>query len=233
MDPQHTPIPSADAERLHTFAHDLRNRLIGLQQVIERLADEPAPAEREEFLEYGQRQFFAALREVERLMDDMGVERNTVRPEVGAVHVADLLRDRFARLSYRFERKAQPVTIDCAENLTIQGDARILGDIIDALLTNASKFSHTDQEILVSARSTIGHVEIVVHDRGIGLSTEDLQQIFIRFAWIPNKPTHGEAQGRGTLARARSWAQAHGGDLFAASPGRGAGCSFTLRLPTA
>ncbi|HRF81180.1 MAG TPA: hypothetical protein PL070_13970, partial [Flavobacteriales bacterium] len=68
-------------------------------------------------------------------------------------------------------------------------------------------------------------------DHGVGLSQADLEQAFVRFAWLESRPTGNESQGRGTLARARDWATAHGGSLSVKSKGEGAGCTFTLQLP--
>ncbi|MCB9179371.1 MAG: sensor histidine kinase [Flavobacteriales bacterium] len=42
-----------------------------------------------------------------------------------------------------------------------------------------------------------------VEDHGVGLSAGDLARVFERFTWLDSRPTAGESQGRGTLARAQ------------------------------
>lgn len=219
------------ADRLHRFAHDLRNRLIGMQQVVERLAEGPDPEEKAEFLRFGEHQFFSALREVEKLLDDLGVERGTVVPDRKPLHMAALIRDRLAAIAYRFDRKGQQVIVQVHGPDRVMGDERILGGIVDALLSNASKFSEKGQEIQLAIRNHGTHMEVLVTDHGEGLSAADLAQVFVRYAMLASRPTQGEAQGRGTLARMHAWAQAHGGALVASSPGVGAGCTFRLRIP--
>lgn len=219
------------AERLHTFAHDLRNRLIGLQQVLEQLKEVQPGMDRGELALHGEQQYFKALLEVERLMDDLSVERGTVVPTLREVPLSPLIRQRTELMGYRFQRKQQAITLDLEEGLMVSADERIIGDLIDALLSNASKFANAGTTVHVTGRRDRANALLVIRDEGIGLSSEDLANTFTRFAWLGSRPTAGEAQSRGTLARARQWARAHGGELSAESRGVGHGCAFTLRLP--
>ncbi len=226
-------VDREQAERLHRFAHDLRNRLIGLHQVVERSRDDLSKEEREEFIHFGEQQYFKALREVESVMDDLGVERGVPVLAPEPIILSDLLSTRISNLQYRFDRKDQRVKVDMDPSIRVIGDPRVIGDLLDALLSNASKFSHSGGPIDVRVERDGQMAVITVSDTGTGLSPADLEQVFVRFAWLGNRPTAGEAQGRSTLARAREWALAHGGSLNATSEGEGHGCTFTLRLPLA
>ncbi|MBL7952849.1 MAG: HAMP domain-containing histidine kinase [Flavobacteriales bacterium] len=219
------------AERLHTFAHDLRNRLIGLQQVLDHLKQESAEQERAELVLYGEQQFFKALREVERVMDDLGVERGTVEPVLADVPLAAFLRERISLMQHRFLRKEQTVRTVLDEHIVVRADGRILADLVDALLSNASKFSASGTTVDVVLDRAAAQAQVRVKDRGTGLTAEDLQLLFVRFAWLSNRPTAGEAQGRSTLARAREWARAHGGDITASSAGKDQGSTLSFTLP--
>ncbi len=219
------------AERLHRFAHDIRNRLIGLQQVIVQMRQDPPESERDELVHFGEQQYFKALREVETLLDEMGVERGMPDPEMAPVALLPLINEHLELMHHRFLRKRQPLELDLAENISVMGDARILGDILDALFSNASKFSDDGSPIAITAHVADGNAVLEVRDIGTGLSADDLEQVFVRFALLSNRPTAGEAQGRGTLSRAKDRAIAHRGSLVAQSEGVGQGCTFTLRLP--
>ena len=219
------------AERLHGFSHDLRNRLIGLQQVLERFKEDTTAEERDELLLYGEQQYFKALREVESLMDDLQVARGGIRPEFQSVDLNALVMERAELLRFRYERKGQQLLLDLDASLTIDSDPRVLADLMDALLSNASKFSPTGSTIEVRLRSGDDGIILEVQDPGVGLSTEDLARVFERFAWLESRPTAGESQGRGTLARAKGWARVLNGELRASSPGAGRGCTFRLELP--
>lgn len=221
------------AERLHRFAHDIRNRLTGMHQALQHLAGDGAPAEKDELLSFGEQQLFKALREVEDLLDDMGVDRGVGKLRMETLLPAQLVRDAVRDLEHRFTRKEQKTALELDEDLPVTGDPHHVPAIIAALLSNASKFSPQGSAIRVRLVRGDGQAVLHVRDEGVGLTADDLAQVFVRYAWLQSRSTDGEAQGRGTLARVRQWAEAHGGTLEAHSEGPGRGCTFTLRLPLA
>ena len=224
-------VQPEQAERLHRFAHDLRNRLIGLQQVLEQLGHDGSDPERMELIRFGEKQYFKALREVEVLLDDLGVDRGSITPDLQRFRVRDLVNEHIDLLKHRFTGKLQRIELDIPAELQVLADRRVTGDILNALFSNASKFSSAESTIGISAAVNGGMAELEVQDHGTGLSNEDLAQVFDRFAWLSNEPTGNESQGRGTLARVRGYAQAQHGDLLATSAGLGHGCTFKLTLP--
>ena len=77
-----------------------------------------------------------------------------------------------------------------------------------------------------------GRLVVEVADTGVGIDPEALARIFDAFEQGGDAVTQ-RFGGLGLgLAISRSLAEAHGGRLDAASPGRGRGATFTLELPT-
>ncbi|MCB9183809.1 MAG: HAMP domain-containing histidine kinase [Flavobacteriales bacterium] len=220
------------AERLHRFTHDLRNRLAGIQQVLGQLQGSP-PDDADELLLFAEQQFFKAMRATEDLLDDLHVDRTGSLGDSVRLNLADTIARCIGSLNHRFERKRQTVQLDLDRSLHIQGDEHYIEELVLALLSNASKFSHVAGAIQVSLKAEGGHAVLTVADQGIGLDEEDRKQVFTRYAWLKGRPTTGEAQGRSTLGRARQWAQLHGGELTVASPGPDLGSTFVLRMPVA
>jgi two-component system CheB/CheR fusion protein len=225
-------VTTEQAERLHRFAHDLRNRLIGLRQVLEHSGQGMEGTDHEDLKLFGEKQYFKALREVEVLLDDLGVERGAITPSLEAVPLIPLVREHLDLMQHRFDGKQQRLLIDL-EECSAMADRRVTGDILSALLSNASKFSASGSTITIRTHCTGAMIALEITDQGTGLSASDLEQVFDRFAWLDNVPTGAESQGRGTLSRLRDHAKAQHGALTASSPGVGHGCTFTLHLPVA
>ncbi len=226
-----TQADPSQAERLHHFAHDLRNRLAAIQQVIQQLRS-AAEADNEEILTFAEQQYFRAMRSTEDLLDDLAVDR---LPRLSALHpvdMAELARLAAADITHRLQRKAQHLDLDLPAGLVVHGDKHWLKELLNALLTNASKFSPKASHIAVVLRRDGDRIILTVTDPGAGMSTSDLHQAFVRYAWLESRSTDGEPQGRSTLARARQWAEAHQGTLEVTSEGPGKGCCFTLSLPS-
>ena len=110
----------------------------------------------------------------------------------------------------------------------VQADVMRLDIIITNLIDNAIKYSPDGGDIIVQL-SIAGDLALVaVRDFGIGIATEDLDRLFIRFSRIAPRP---DVPGTGLgLYLARELARLHGGDIVAVSK-EDEGSEFTLSLP--
>jgi signal transduction histidine kinase len=102
------------------------------------------------------------------------------------------------------------------------------------LLENAIKYSDDGEiQVQVGRGEHAGRPMAVVsvRDEGIGLEPADLDRIFERFVQAASGPVRGHAGLGLGLYVARQIARAHQGEVWAASPGKGRGSTFYLRLP--
>ncbi len=230
-EPQAMKATVEQADRAHRFAHDLRNRLAAIQQVLQHVKEGGADPAQLELLEFAEQQYFKAMRTTEEFMDDLGVDRGVGELQRSTIDLGALVGASIASLQHRLDRKHQHVELNVQHSVTVNVDPHWITELVNALLSNASKYTPNEGRIHVELERRAEVVIVTVRDTGVGLDPEDLQMIFTRYAWLKSRSTAGEAQGRSTLARANQWAKAHGGDLTATSEGPGLGCSFTLRLP--
>jgi signal transduction histidine kinase len=115
----------------------------------------------------------------------------------------------------------------------VEADPERLRQLLDHLLQNALKFSPPSAGIMVNLSATADEARIAVRDHGVGLSADDMHVLFTRYGRIRDART-ANVPGMGLgLSLAKLIAEAHGGDLLAASQGRGLGATFTVVLPLA
>ena len=100
------------------------------------------------------------------------------------------------------------------------------------LLDNAIRRSPAGREVVVSSRRIDRRwVEVSVVDAGDGIAAEHLGQSSTASTG-PTPRANRQQGGSGIgLTITRALVEAHGGDIVATSPGRGAGARFTMRLP--
>jgi len=112
----------------------------------------------------------------------------------------------------------------------ILGDSLRLHQVFTNLLTNAIKFSDREGTIKVKLETRNGYHNIVVSDRGEGISPRSIPFVFDRYLQAERR---GRPDGLGLgLAIARHIIELHGGTIEASSRGKGYGAVFTVRLPT-
>ncbi len=231
-----TPLRPADhdqAERLHTFAHDIKNRLGGLWEVLRMLHNGPAEGmDRAELMAFAERGFFHAQRDLETLLDDFGVERGVTADRL-PFDLAKALGEAINKEDYRLRKKGQEVRVSAPAQAQVLGDARWTTQIIQALISNASKFSERGAQVTAEIMRAQDGWTLRISDQGCGLTAEDLAGIFKRYGILSSRSTEGEPQSRGTLGRAVQWATAQGGTLTAESAGTAQGSIFSLVLPAA
>jgi len=117
--------------------------------------------------------------------------------------------------------------------VTVEADPDRLREILDNLLSNALRHTPPDGTVAVTTTGDESTVHVSVVDSGEGIAAEHLPHVFDRFYRVDparSRSTGGSGIG---LTIARALAQAHGGDLHAASDGAGSGATFTLTLPRA
>ena len=115
------------------------------------------------------------------------------------------------------------------ENISVDGDMRLIQRMLANLLDNAIKYTPPDGRVEVSIHADGNQgVQIVVADTGIGISRADLPHVFERFYRCdPSRSQSGTGLG---LSFARTVARAHGGDISVKStPDQGS--TFTVTLP--
>lgn len=224
---------SAVHEEGHRLAHALKNNLVALREAYLALRNDPANAPADMLDRMIEKHFFGGARTLEEMLDLLGVDRSpqlTIdqRTEVGA-----LVRGITERQQYRTEKRGQGILLTTGPAAFVLADTIALGEALEAVIVNALRFSRTDAIVLINMTTTNTALTISVVDPGVGMSAEDLQQVFERYVVLGSRAPDGAPQMRGSLARVRAVIEAHQGTIAYSSPGIDQGCTCTITLPLA
>lgn len=117
------------------------------------------------------------------------------------------------------------------EKVSLRGNKKALVSLFTILFDNAIKYSNEGSSVEVSAKVTDGKLSVMVKDRGIGISTQDLPRVFDRFYRASSARSKTGTGGNGLgLSIARQIALKHDGSLFVESA-LGKGSTFIFELP--
>lgn len=119
-----------------------------------------------------------------------------------------------------------------AKSLTAPGDKRLLGHVINNLISNAIKYNLENGTVWVRISEQHGDLRVDVQDNGIGIRTDDLPYVFDRFFRSRANRQVAKVDGTGLgLAICQMVVDMHGGSIWVEStPGKGSTFTFTLPL---
>jgi len=116
-----------------------------------------------------------------------------------------------------------------AQHLPMEGDPKLLFQVLSNLLSNAVKYSPGGGLINITAQTDAERVVISVQDHGMGIPEADVERLFSRYYRGSNvSGIVGTGVG---LYLARTVIEIHGGEIAVESR-EGEGSRFTVRLPT-
>ena len=225
----------AKDEFLAVLSHELRTPLTAILGWVRMLRSGRLPAERViEALEAIDRNTHVQTRLIDELLDVSRIVAGKVELESQPVDLAAVVAEVVD--SARQDPRAaavvrEPIIQD--DIFTVIGDPVRLHQVLMNLVSNAAKFTPAQGRVDIFLRRVDKEAELVVRDTGIGISADELPQIFDRFHQVDRSNTrrHG-GLGLG-LAIVRHLVQLHGGSVRAESAGRDRGACFTVRLPCA
>lgn len=166
-------------------SHELRTPVAALQAQLENMVDgvvEPTPAA----LEQAHAQTERLTRLVTYLLDLSRIEAGASALNVGEIAVGDFLVDCAEDLSMVDAAKDLRYVVDVTpEDLTIEGDAERLHQVVINLLQNAIRHSPPGGVVRLDAYPVDGtegsDVVLEVSDEGPGIAAADRERIFQRF----------------------------------------------------
>jgi PAS domain S-box-containing protein len=176
------------------------------------------------------RAIHAQIRLITQMLDDMSlvVQSSLVPERMGRGLVGLSARCREAVALTSKDAPAITVTTDIADYLLVSGDGAMLQRAIQELVKNAAQFSAPGDTVHVTLKPLETHIELVVHDNGIGILEEELEMVFEPFYRGSNID---EVRGLGLgLAIAYTIIQAHNGSIAITSEVK-VGTTVTVTFP--
>jgi signal transduction histidine kinase len=165
---------------------------------------------------------------VVNLLEVARLERGTggdLRDEI--VNIRDVAERVTA--DFRGTHPERAIVLEAPDDVRALGDELFIGQIISNLVSNAIKYTPTEEPIEIRMDDSDGGVILSVVDHGPGIPANEIERIFDRFHRLGNVLTRATGGTGLGLYIARQLAASVGGTLTAEST-IGEGSTFTLRL---
>lgn len=208
-------------------AHQLRTPMAALKVQLERTLREHDPAMREQALQ----QLLESVERTARLSNQLlllaRAEPGVSVGHFGRVDLRALALDVGSRWVPRALQSGRDLGFAGSESpLWVEGDALLLGELINNLLDNALRYGGSHITLKVEQARDFA-AELSVEDNGKGIAAEERERVFQRFHRVPGSAGIGSGLG---LAIVREIAQNHGAIVSLECP-EGGGTRFRMRFP--
>ena len=223
-------------EFLAMLAHELRNPLAPIRNVVDVLALRPEPLS--ETGRWGMGVIDRQVRQLTRLVDDLldlsriSSGRVHLHPEI--LDMRSVVRSAQENIGPRIQQKALTLQVATPEQpVLVFGDSARLLQIVENLLDNAVKFTESGGRLTVSLHPEPNAAVLEVADTGIGIDPKLLPEVFDLFRQADQslaRPYGGLGVG---LTLVQRLVALHHGSVRAQSPGLGHGSIFVIELPLA
>jgi two-component system, sensor histidine kinase and response regulator len=215
---------------LSIAAHDFRGPLASINGLIPLLRGKYIEeAEREEVLDSLAQQLNSTTYFLENLLQWSRNQFTKLAPKIEQVEAALLIAECIQLL----EKGAKAKKIELKNNVLSQlvwADIEMTRFIFRNLISNAIKFTHEGGTVIIDAKQVKGFCQFGITDNGIGISPQQVNQLFK----LETAVTAGTRNERGTglgLALCKDFVTIMGGEIGVESQA-GKGATFWVTLPT-
>jgi histidine kinase len=221
------------SELMADMTHELKTPLASIKGYMEGLQDGVIPPSDETF----QMIHHEAAR-LQRIVQDL---QELSRAEAGQVpihpHPSDscqIVESAVERMRPQFSEKNIELGVKTERSLpAISADPDRVGQVLINLLGNALQNTAAGGRVEVSLSPAGQMLTFSVQDSGIGIAAENLERIFQRFYRIDKSRARSSGGSGIGLTISRYLVEAHGGRIWAESPGVGGGSTFHFTIPIA
>ncbi|WP_428308462.1 GAF domain-containing sensor histidine kinase [Lacipirellula sp.] len=221
-------------EFMASLAHELRNPLAPIANAVAilRLANTG-----NEYVDSASEMMERQVGQMSRLIDDLldvsRVSRGAIELQLAEVDLESLISQVVESTAHAIQGKGIKLTVHLpTEEVIVNGDRSRLLQVLTNLLNNAIKFTDPGGVVTIGAAHVDGVAEIDVTDSGVGISPDEIGNVFEMFHQVGSSLERNHSGLGIGLALVKRLVELHGGSVSVQSDGLGDGSTFTVRVPT-
>jgi signal transduction histidine kinase len=219
------------SSNIGAIVHDLRSPVANISGLSELMLNNVLSRDKDQYLYMIKNTSDAMMENIATLMDMSRIENGPFFSSLEKGNPYPIIHASIER----FIGIASYKNISIRENLVeempaVLYDRNALDRVVSNLVSNAIKYSPANTEIAISFKRSPGKLELIVKDQGLGMTQEDLQNVFGEYQRLSATPTGGESSIGLGLSITKKLVKEMGGEVSVLSEGKNKGSEFHFTL---
>ncbi|MBN2639338.1 MAG: PAS domain S-box protein [Bacteroidales bacterium] len=215
-------------------AHDMRNpfnALIGFSELLENEVIDNKNDNIKHYSSMINKTLLKSYEYLNNLLEWSRLQLDKIEFKPETLNLKLLIEETADMLNAQSESKNIVVQHKIPGNINIIGDKNMLKTVLMNLTSNAIKYSHSNNRILITAKILKNHVVVFITDNGVGLRPEEKEKIFRIEEIYSTKGTNNEAGSGLGLILCKEFIKKHHGEIGVESQ-FGNGSTFWFKIPS-
>ncbi|MFX0074140.1 MAG: PAS domain S-box protein [Candidatus Hermodarchaeota archaeon] len=219
-------------------SHELKTPITtvyGAYQLLDLLHKDNFNPEQLELLEMAS----IGTKRIKKLVDDLLdvslMESKKFKLNKTKTNLSNIIINCIKEMKYFSNKRNHKIELDILPELNINIDESRIELVITNILSNAIKYTPTAGKIGIKMTSDGQFAYIEIKDSGVGLSKEEIDDLFKKFSTIESplkKDLDMDVGSTGLgLFLSKEIVKLHQGDIWAESEGKGKGSTFIIKIP--
>ncbi len=199
------------------IAHELKTPLTPIQGYADLLLSEKSGQLNEEqkrqikLIKENARSLFRLISD---FADVQKMDLKVLKLNKTKIHLVDAVNDSIVNMRQEIEKSNITLTTLLEERITCFCDKQRISQVINNLLTNSMDFCpKTNGKITITLHTLGKDVEIIVEDNGVGMSKDQLSNIFTKFYQVDSSLTRQHGGSGLGLSICKGIIEGHGGTM--------------------
>ncbi len=216
-----------------TIVHDLKSPLSAIYSLMDLFSEETASLNNDQkvYLNLMKQSSTSMLENISLILDNTRLESG-LKPdhlEIGNPYYT--IQSTIDKYIIEALNKSISIQRIIDKNLPhVEYDKSTLDRILSNLISNAIKYSPSNTQVKIYTEVFAHRLNIIVKDEGLGMSEEDLRNVFQEFRKLSARPTGAEVSTGLGLSIAKKLIDQLGGEIVAHSDGKNRGSAFKIKL---
>ena len=223
---------------LDIASHDLKTpitSIYGATQLLKEMHQKDLNEDVTELIEIAHHESERLKRIVLNILNISRLESKKLEMNKQEDNLVEIINECVKDLSYLIERRNQKLSLELPDEFYLNIDRSGLEIAITNIISNSIKYTPPNGNINIKLRNRNKTAKIIISDDGIGLTKEELNQLFKKFVRFKRTKEEEEfiiQEGTGLgLFISREIVRLHDGEISVKSEGRNKGSTFTIELP--